>query len=162
MLPKHLVETTSATRDYIANASDKEKSEKKTKQEWGLFETNYQRTKGITTDESLKEIEEFARTGVRPEATPGTVPWTPKTGNAGGASSATSSGGGASRFGRPAGGAGAGNDDSSKIAQTGQTRFPRGKGPGEAAFEKYVGEQKKYTPKPYQGKKWSTPGTQTK
>eukprot|EP00924_Labyrinthula_sp_SR-Ha-C_P008659 maker-scaffold_37-snap-gene-2.9-mRNA-1 protein AED:0.23 eAED:0.23 QI:165/1/1/1/1/1/5/70/323 len=43
---------------------------KEGQQKWGLFETNYQRSKGITTEESLKEIEEFTETGKLPTAAP--------------------------------------------------------------------------------------------
>ena len=46
-------------------ASEKEKTEKKGQQQWGLFETNYQRNKGITTDQSLNEIEQFCANGVK-------------------------------------------------------------------------------------------------
>ena len=35
-----------------------------THRKWGLFETNYQRVKGITTEESLQEIEHAAKHGV--------------------------------------------------------------------------------------------------
>ena len=49
--------TVGAVRDYANNASEKEKTDKSGQQKWGLFETNYQRNKGITTDQSLQEIE---------------------------------------------------------------------------------------------------------
>lgn len=59
-----LTNTTSAVRNYIDNASEAEKTGKKGQQQWGLFETNYQRNKGISTNESLQEIEDFCKTGV--------------------------------------------------------------------------------------------------
>merc|ERR1712137_1020031 len=65
---EQLTGTTGAVRNYMANASEKEKTEKKGQQQWGLFETNYQRNKGITTDKSLQEIEEFCSGGVRVNA----------------------------------------------------------------------------------------------
>lgn len=49
--------TVDAVRNYANNASESEKNQKYGQQKWGLFETNYQRNKGITTDESLQEIE---------------------------------------------------------------------------------------------------------
>jgi len=48
---------TSTVRAYQNVASDEEKNKKYNQQKWGLFETNYQRTKGITTEQSLQEIE---------------------------------------------------------------------------------------------------------
>lgn len=59
-----LTGTTQAVRTYIAGASEEEKEKKYGQQKWGLFETDYQRRKGITTEESLQEIEDFARNGV--------------------------------------------------------------------------------------------------
>merc|ERR1712110_54910 len=47
---------------------EKEKTEKKGQQQWGLFETNYQRNKGISTDQSLNEIEQFCKDGVTVQA----------------------------------------------------------------------------------------------
>jgi hypothetical protein len=84
MLPASLLQATTAAKSYVTAASDAEKESRKGQQKWGLFETNYQRNKGISTAESMQEIEDFARTGVRPAPTPGTVPWTSKTGAAGG------------------------------------------------------------------------------
>merc|ERR1712154_273970 len=37
-------------------------------QQWGLFETNYQRNKGISTEQSLNEIEQFCKDGVTVQA----------------------------------------------------------------------------------------------
>jgi len=54
---EELTGTTQAVRSYAASASQAEKEKKFGQQKWGLFETNYQRNKGITTDESLQEIE---------------------------------------------------------------------------------------------------------
>lgn len=59
-----LTGTTQAVRSYIASASEEEKEKKYGQQKWGLFETDYQRRKGITTEESLQEIEDFANNGV--------------------------------------------------------------------------------------------------
>jgi hypothetical protein len=56
---EELTGTTQAVRSYAASAPQAEKEKKYGQQEWGLFETNYQRNKGITTDDSLKEIEVF-------------------------------------------------------------------------------------------------------
>jgi len=60
-----LTSVTSAVRSYTASASQSEKTKKYGQQKWGLFETNYQRNKGITTEESLQEIEDFAKSGPR-------------------------------------------------------------------------------------------------
>mmetsp|Transcript_3065 Transcript_3065/g.4910 ORF Transcript_3065/g.4910 Transcript_3065/m.4910 type:complete len:146 (+) Transcript_3065:51-488(+) len=111
----------------------------KSQKEFKGFQTNYQRVKGITTDESMKEIEEFARTGVRPEATPGTVPWQPKTG----------SNSGASKFSRPAN-----EQPQEEIKTAPASKFPKGKGAGDKLFEVYTASQPKYVPKKYEGKKW--------
>jgi len=54
---EQLTGTTQAVRSYAESATQAEKEKKYGQQKWGLFETNYQRNKGITTDESLKEIE---------------------------------------------------------------------------------------------------------
>lgn len=55
---------TNAVRNYTANASVAEREKKYGQQKWGLFETNYQRKKGITTEDSLREIEAAARDGI--------------------------------------------------------------------------------------------------
>jgi len=55
---------TSGVRAYTAAASEEEKEKKYGQQKWGLFETNYQRTKGITTEQSLQEIEAAVNGGV--------------------------------------------------------------------------------------------------
>ena len=59
-----LTGTTQAVRSYMASASEEEKEKKYGQQKWGLFETDYQRRKGITTEQSLQEIEDFAKNGV--------------------------------------------------------------------------------------------------
>ena len=161
ILPTSLLETTAATRTFIDSASAAEKADKKGQQKWGLFETNYQRTKGISTAESMNEIEEFARTGVRPEATPGTVPWTPKTGG-GGAGDASSSSSVSSKFmaGGSAGSSTAGSSTSTSGSIQGTAFFPKGDDEGTKLFAKYEAGKKKINPTPYTGKKWSTPGTQ--
>jgi len=61
---EQLTGVTSGVRSYINNASEDEKNSKKGQQSWGLFETNYQRNKGITTHQSLDEIEQFSNEGV--------------------------------------------------------------------------------------------------
>jgi len=71
---------TSAVRDYTANASQAEKEKKYGQQKWGLFETDYQRRKGITTEQSLQEIEAFCDGGgevcaPHPSARPGDGPF---------------------------------------------------------------------------------------
>jgi hypothetical protein len=158
-----MVDTTAATRSYEASASDAEKSSAKGAQKWGLFETNYQRKKGITTDESMAEIEQFARTGIRPEATPGTVPWTPKTGSDSSASSSSS----ASKFmsgassSTPGSSAPGSSSSETTTSLKGTAFFPTGADEGTKLFEEYEKNKKKIDPKPYAGKKWSTPGTST-
>jgi hypothetical protein len=163
MLPTSLLQTTQATKQYVASATADEQQSRKGQQQWGLFETNYQRTKGISTAESMQEIEDFARTGVRPVATPGTVPWTSKTA---GSSSGTGGGGGfrsgaaAADESVEAGSSSAG----SATAGGGSTGvggkfFPKGDDEGTKLFAKYQAGQKKINPTPYTGKKWSTPGT---
>jgi len=87
---------TGSVRAYTASASDAEKEKKYGQQKWGLFETNYQRTKGITTDQSLDEIDNFA------------------TGNYGrNQGAAGSAGGGGSAGGKFSGGGGGGGSSAS-------------------------------------------------
>mmetsp|Transcript_680 Transcript_680/g.1131 ORF Transcript_680/g.1131 Transcript_680/m.1131 type:complete len:219 (+) Transcript_680:68-724(+) len=62
-----MTEITKAVRDVTNAASDEKRDKKYNQQKWGLFETNYQREKGITTEESLQEIEAFSRDGTIPE-----------------------------------------------------------------------------------------------
>jgi len=71
---------TNAVRDYSNNASQAEKEKKYGQQKWGLFETDYQRRKGITTEQSLQEIEAFCDGGgevcaPHPSARPGDGPF---------------------------------------------------------------------------------------
>ena len=54
---------TAAVRSYSAAAPQAEKEKKYGQQKWGLFETDYQRRKGITTEQSLQEIEQFCEGG---------------------------------------------------------------------------------------------------
>ena len=61
-----LTSVTSSVRSYVAGASEEEKSKRYNQQKWKLFETNYQREKGITTEQSLQEIENFANHGIAP------------------------------------------------------------------------------------------------
>jgi len=65
-----LTTITSAVREFTDTASDEKRNAKYNQQQWNLFETNYQRDKGITTEESLQEIEAFSRDGVLPEPAP--------------------------------------------------------------------------------------------
>lgn len=64
-----LTSITSAARDFTQVNPDKNEK-KHNQQKWGLFETNYQREKGITTEESLQEIEQFQAEGVLPTSAP--------------------------------------------------------------------------------------------
>lgn len=61
---------TGAVRDYVASAPAAERERRYGQQQWGLFETDYQRRKGISTEESLQEIEDFAAHGARPPPAP--------------------------------------------------------------------------------------------
>lgn len=94
---EELTGTTQAVRSYAASAPQAEKEKKYGQQEWGLFETNYQRNKGITTDDSLKEIEDFSKHGVVPGG-----------GVLGGGGGRGASGGGGGGFGSAGGGGGGG------------------------------------------------------
>ena len=102
---------TAAVRSYSANAPQAEKEKKYGQQKWGLFETDYQRRKGITTEQSLQEIEQFCEGGgevcaPHPTAKPGQGPF----GGTASPASASASTGPQSprRFGPGAGGPGAG------------------------------------------------------
>lgn len=106
---------TAAVRSYSAAAPQAEKEKKYGQQKWGLFETDYQRRKGITTEQSLQEIEAFCDGGgevcaPHPSARPGQGPFGGTAGPAGGAGAAAGTTGPQSprRFGPGAGGAGAG------------------------------------------------------
>ena len=71
---------TAAVRSYSAAAPQAEKEKKYGQQKWGLFETDYQRRKGITTEQSLQEIEQFCEGGgevcaPHPTARPGQGPF---------------------------------------------------------------------------------------
>ena len=59
--PENLTTVTGAVRANLASASEEQKDKKYGQQKWGMFETHYQRTKGITTEQSLQEIEDFAK-----------------------------------------------------------------------------------------------------
>jgi len=77
---EEMVGVTGAVRSYTANASAEEKERKYGQQKWGLFETDYQRRKGITTEQSLQEIEDFCANGgevcaPHPSAKPGDGPF---------------------------------------------------------------------------------------
>jgi hypothetical protein len=162
VLPAALLQATTATRSYVSAASEAEKDSRKGQQKWGLFETNYQRNKGISTAESMQEIEDFARTGIRPEAHPGTVPWTAKHGGGsshGGESSSHSSHASSSESVTPGSSSAGSASGAAGSTGGGATFFPKGDDEGTKLFAKYQAGQKKINPTPYQGKKWSTPGT---
>eukprot|EP01129_Flabellula_baltica_P007490 TRINITY_DN291_c0_g1_i1.p1 TRINITY_DN291_c0_g1~~TRINITY_DN291_c0_g1_i1.p1 ORF type:complete len:170 (-),score=31.73 TRINITY_DN291_c0_g1_i1:48-557(-) len=57
---------TNQIRTYSDNATEKEVNDRKTSQNWGLFENNSHRTRGITTEQSLQELEAFNRNGQLP------------------------------------------------------------------------------------------------
>eukprot|EP00512_Aurantiochytrium_limacinum_P005028 CAMPEP_0171498682 /NCGR_PEP_ID=MMETSP0958-20121227/7991_1 /TAXON_ID=87120 /ORGANISM="Aurantiochytrium limacinum, Strain ATCCMYA-1381" /LENGTH=193 /DNA_ID=CAMNT_0012033119 /DNA_START=88 /DNA_END=669 /DNA_ORIENTATION=+ len=61
---------TNAVRENEDTASKEKREKRYNQQQWGLFETNYQREKGITTEESLQEIERFERDGIAPTPAP--------------------------------------------------------------------------------------------
>lgn len=64
---------TSTVRAFTNAATEEQKNAKYNQQKWGMFETNYQRNKGITTEQSLQEIEAVMGGGVRvPGSKPGT------------------------------------------------------------------------------------------
>ena len=73
----NLTSVTSAVRSYAASASTEERKKIWTTK-MGTFETNYQRNKGITTDESLQEIENFSQHGIAP--TPADIKGVPSSG----------------------------------------------------------------------------------
>lgn len=127
---EELTGVTSAVRSYAANASAEEKEKKYGQQKWGLFETNYQRNKGISTEQSLQEIEEFASTGVTVGHGLDTVGSSSGAGGAGGFGSA----GGAGGFGS-AGGAGFSSGGSAGFSSGGSSSSPSGK-PGAVGFGK--------------------------
>ncbi|KAL6045900.1 Immunoglobulin like and fibronectin type III domain containing 1, tandem duplicate 1 [Balamuthia mandrillaris] len=100
----NLSQVPDAIRSAVNRTSPKDQEKKYGQQEWRLFETNYQRNKGISLDESLQEIENASKYGV-PVRTGGGA-----AGAAGSTSSSSTSfgagGGGGAGFG--AGGAGGG------------------------------------------------------
>ena len=171
---EQLTGTTDAVRNYMDNASEKEKTEKKGQQQWGLFETNYQRNKGITTDQSLQEIEEFCKGGVSVRS--GGETWSvggKGCGNCGTVPSANQKfcsncglelratiqhhgapGGGAPRgggFGASGGGFGAGGGGRGGAPGTGNLSFAEGSNAGAAFFNQHKEkEAKKYQPE----RKW--------
>lgn len=135
-------QVTGAVRGYLDGASDKEKNEKTGQQKWGLFETNYQRNKGITTHQSLDEIDHAAKFGV------GGYDGA-KGGSSGGFSSNMSGGGGggsgysnqnaagaggmnSGNFGSSSGGGGSSSDNRPPIEKNGKF------GPGGSAADKYL------------------------
>lgn len=67
---KTLSDVTHAVKNFKASTNPDAdlRYQRKGQQKWNLFETNYQREKGISLEQSLKEIEEFERTGKVPES----------------------------------------------------------------------------------------------
>lgn len=67
---KTLTDVTSAVRNFkeSTNKDADLRYQIQGQQKWKLFETNYQREKGISLEQSLQEIEEFERTGKIPES----------------------------------------------------------------------------------------------
>eukprot|EP01089_Gocevia_fonbrunei_P022285 TRINITY_DN8960_c0_g1_i1.p1 TRINITY_DN8960_c0_g1~~TRINITY_DN8960_c0_g1_i1.p1 ORF type:complete len:188 (+),score=75.62 TRINITY_DN8960_c0_g1_i1:3-566(+) len=138
---------TGAIRDYSNNASQAEKDKKTGQQQWGLFETNYQRNKGITTDQSLDEIEDFSKNGLSYQAgggrntagSAGSQSSSSFGGSAGSSSSGSStSGGGFGPGGSSGGGFGPGGaTGTSGVAGGGTGRFPEGSGAGAAFFSQH-------------------------
>ena len=57
--PAAMRNVTSAVRTVDAGLSQEQRERKEGKQQWSMFETNYQRNKGITTQQSLDEIDDF-------------------------------------------------------------------------------------------------------
>eukprot|EP01105_Mastigella_eilhardi_P013146 TRINITY_DN298_c3_g1_i1.p1 TRINITY_DN298_c3_g1~~TRINITY_DN298_c3_g1_i1.p1 ORF type:complete len:216 (-),score=56.87 TRINITY_DN298_c3_g1_i1:90-737(-) len=106
---EQLTGVTSAVRDYAAHASTEEKEKKYGQQKWGLFETNYQRNKGISTDQSLQEIEDFAHHGVTVSSSSTASPTGAQRGGAAGGAGA----GAAGAHGGSGGGFGSGSDSGS-------------------------------------------------
>eukprot|EP00300_Choanocystis_sp_HF-7_P022371 c21616_g1_i1.p1 GENE.c21616_g1_i1~~c21616_g1_i1.p1 ORF type:complete len:199 (+),score=40.47 c21616_g1_i1:30-626(+) len=161
--PAGLSGVTGAVRDHMNNASASEKSGTSGQQKWGLFETNYQRTKGITTEQSLQEIEAFV--GAQ-NAQPGTTTSSGSAQSQAGSGSqrvgkqggdAASSSGDASSHGRPltaeeeiAAAAKAGGPTKSTGARIG-TGLGKGFAPGNAGsefFDKFQQkEAAKYKPR---------------
>ena len=60
---EQLTGVTTAVREYAETAPSSVTEKKYGQQKWGLFETNYQREKGITTEQSLQEIESYCQQG---------------------------------------------------------------------------------------------------
>jgi len=105
-----------AVRQYTADATTAEKEKKYGQQKWGLFETNYQRTKGITTEQSLQELENAATHGVSYTVKSGSS--SGGTAGSDGSSSSSSSGGGGSSS--PGGSFGGSSSSSSAGGAAGQ------------------------------------------
>eukprot|EP00013_Stygamoeba_regulata_P021007 CAMPEP_0177650980 /NCGR_PEP_ID=MMETSP0447-20121125/12263_1 /TAXON_ID=0 /ORGANISM="Stygamoeba regulata, Strain BSH-02190019" /LENGTH=223 /DNA_ID=CAMNT_0019153949 /DNA_START=97 /DNA_END=768 /DNA_ORIENTATION=- len=164
----NLTSVTGGVRSYMAGATEAEKTEKKGQQKWGLFETNYQRKKGITTDESLREIDEFARGGVvvthGVDSSSSSSAGGAGSGSGGFGSSGRAVGGGSSggagsgsggfgSAGRTTGGSAAGATPSGGIGEFGRRagagtgQLPRGGNAGDAYFSQYQQKEKeKYKP----------------
>jgi len=148
-------QVTGAVRGYMAGASDKEKESKTGQQKWGLFETNYQRTKGITTEQSLQEIEDamknFNGGNSQTTGTSGSSSNSFGSRGGGGASDAqfsTAGGGsgGGGQFGSKSGGGSSTTTHKAPIEKTG--KFGSAGNAGSAAFAQFQNKQAaKYKPK---------------
>eukprot|EP00727_Mastigamoeba_balamuthi_P007064 m51a1_g2979 hypothetical protein (196) ;mRNA; f:717412-718258 len=161
-----LTSVTSAVRNYAASASQEERDKKYGQQQWGLFETDSQRRRNITTEQSLQEIEDFSRNGVTmPPSGVDTVhgagsrgPALPPRDAAGSAGSAGQYGsaaggpGGAGGFGSAGNGSAAEFDSRGRAAGSGTGSFPTGANTGASFFAQHQQrEAAKYKPG-YKGK----------
>lgn len=71
---KSVSNLTGAIKSHEANLHESKKGELQGQQKWrGEFETEYQRERGITTNQSLEEIENWAFKGEAPETKPSAV-----------------------------------------------------------------------------------------
>merc|ERR1712137_1338023 len=140
MNKEDMTNTTGAVRDYMNSASEKEKTELKGQQKWGLFETNYQRNKGISTDQSLQEIEDFCQGGVT--VTAGGQEWSTTSG-----SGARGQGGGAFGTVQPGSLATAGTTTRGTMPGGGNMKFEDRSSGGASFFASHLAkEAKKYQP----------------
>jgi uncharacterized membrane protein YgcG len=178
---QELTGVTSAVREYAAHAPPAEKDRKYGQQQWGLFETDYQRRKGdhnikkkirkkfenthtrtltrathctgITTDQSLDEIEDFAHHGPRAQPAAGRPPGATAAVEGGapplnaGSFGPGGAGSGADGGGSGGGGGGSGGAGAARRAGAGTGSMPTGGNAGAHFFEQHKAkEQAKYKP----------------
>jgi len=134
---EQLTGTTQAVRSYAESATQAEKEKKYGQQKWGLFETNYQRNKGITTDESLKEIEEFSKHGVVPGSAGGRGGFGSTAGDDGAGGGAGSGSGYGAGGGAGGGGTGGFSGSGGAGASQGSAQFGPGGDAGSAFFAQH-------------------------